>query len=96
MLSMRIQIFNGLNNSECMKQHCTSPLSLDYQLALDKCSFFTRLLMVGNLASFTERREVVLRVLVESDLNDHVVSCSRREIKRTCVLFCPHFHGPPL
>ncbi len=29
MLSMRIQLFpNSVNNSECMKQHCTSPLKL--------------------------------------------------------------------
>ncbi len=27
MLSMRIQLFNSVNNSECMKQHCTPPLS---------------------------------------------------------------------
>ncbi len=26
MLSMRIQLFNSVNNSECMKQHCTPPL----------------------------------------------------------------------
>ncbi len=26
MLSMRIKLFNSVNNSECMKQHCTSPL----------------------------------------------------------------------
>ncbi len=26
MLSMRIKLFNSVNNSECMKQHCTAPL----------------------------------------------------------------------
>ncbi len=26
MLSMRIQLFTSVNNSECMKQHCTPPL----------------------------------------------------------------------
>ncbi len=26
MLSMRIKLFNSVNNSECMKQHCTPPL----------------------------------------------------------------------
>ncbi len=27
MLSMRIQLFNSVNNSECTKQHCTPPLN---------------------------------------------------------------------
>ncbi len=27
MLSMRIKLFTSVNNSECMKQHCTPPLS---------------------------------------------------------------------
>jgi len=54
------------------------------------------LLVANNLVSFAEQREVVLHVLSESDLNDHIVSFSGREIKRRCVLFCPHFHGSPL
>ncbi len=28
MLSMRIKLFTSVNNSECMKQHCTAPLTL--------------------------------------------------------------------
>ncbi len=28
MLSMRIKLFTSVNNSECMKQHCTPPLTL--------------------------------------------------------------------
>ncbi len=31
MLSMRIQLFNSVNNSECMKQHCTPPLTTSFR-----------------------------------------------------------------
>ncbi len=30
MLGMRIKLFTSVNNSECMKQHCTPPLSFTY------------------------------------------------------------------
>ncbi len=33
MISMIIQLFNSVNNSECMKQHCTPPLPLMMSLS---------------------------------------------------------------
>ncbi len=36
MLSMRINLFNSVNNSECMKQHCTPPFKRDRERYLRK------------------------------------------------------------
>ncbi len=34
MLSMRIKLFTSVNNSECMKQHCTPPLNTIWSIGI--------------------------------------------------------------
>ncbi len=43
MLSMRIQLFNSVNNSECMKQHNTPPPPPPRLIQCDNCWFFVNL-----------------------------------------------------
>ncbi len=42
MLSMRIKLFTSVNNSECMKQHCTPPLNKDRALKPETPPLFSQ------------------------------------------------------